>query len=217
MLNKSPTFLAAATLALAIAGGAEAATLGMFSHDYGTGSGNVAPDQYGSGSLNADSVTVADNEAPRFQDNFDLSAITGTIERFELTLTFGNAGPSGFLGLGERWYARILGSDDASAFDDTFVTMYDEASPQTITLSVWSDFGLPDAFAHSVATSMFSFGFAENTGSSWLYPGADAFNLESASLLVTGTPAPVPLPASMPLLAAALGGLGFAARRRRKN
>ncbi|MDU9003985.1 VPLPA-CTERM sorting domain-containing protein [Sedimentitalea todarodis] len=217
MFNKNPTILAAAAVALALAGGAQAATLGMFTHDYGTGSGNVAPDQYGSGALNSDSVTVADNEAPRFQDNFDLSTVTGSIERFDLTLTFGNAGPSGWFGLGERWQARILGSDDGASSDDNFVTMYDEASPQTITLSFWSDLGSPDAFAHSVASSMFSFGFSENTGSSWPYRGADEFDLQSASLLVSGTPTPVPLPATMPLLAAALAGLGYAARRRRKS
>ncbi|MEY8827338.1 VPLPA-CTERM sorting domain-containing protein [Sedimentitalea sp. XS_ASV28] len=121
--------------------------------------------------------------------------------------------------MGERWQARILGSDDNSSADDNFVTLYDEASPQTITLSFWTDFGSPDAFAHSVATEMFSFGFAENTGSGWPYYGADEFDLQSASLRVVGEPelTPVPLPATMPLLMAALGGLGYAARRRRKS
>ena len=217
MFNKNSTILAAAAVALTVAGGAQAATLGLFTHDYGTGSGNVAPDQYGSGALNSDSVTVADDEAPRFQDNFDLSSVSGSIERFDLTLTFGDAGPSGVFNLGERWQARILGSDDSSSSDDNFVTMYDEASPQTITLSFWTDFGAPDAFAHSVATDMFSFGFSENTGSGWPYRGADEFDLQSASLEVIGTPTPVPLPATMPLLAVALGGLGYAARRRRKS
>ncbi|MEY8830037.1 hypothetical protein AB9K34_16760 [Sedimentitalea sp. XS_ASV28] len=93
MFAKNSTILAAAAVALTVAGGAQAATLGLFTHDYGTGIGNVAPAQYGSGALNSDSVTVADNEAPRFQDNFDLSSVSGTIQRFDLTLTFGPAFP----------------------------------------------------------------------------------------------------------------------------
>lgn len=217
MLNRKSTILAAAAVAVTFAGGAQAATLGLFEHDYGTGSGNVAPDQYGSGALNSDSVTVADNEAPRFQDNFDLSSVTGLIERLELTLTFSDAGPNGWFGLGERWQARILGSNDAASYDDNFVTLSDASSPQTITLSFWSDLGSPNAFAHSVATDMFSFGFSESTSNGWNGNSPDAFDLQSASLEVIGTPAPIPLPATMPLLAVALGGLGYAARRRRKS
>lgn len=210
MFLKTKAFIAAAAVSVAMTGSAQATTmLGSFLHDYGIGAGKVGSSSFGTGNLNADSITVSDGESPRFGDNFDISGILGTITQLDLTLTFDDAGPNGGPLFGERWEARIFGADDSTDSDDLFVKLYDEQSPQTITLSITSTGDALGVFNHSVGTGDFFFGFSEKT---W---GTEAFDLDSAKLTVYGDVAAVPLPAAMPLLAFALGGLGFAARRRK--
>jgi hypothetical protein len=186
---------------------ANAATLGVISHDYGSNPGNVDPG--GNDTLAADHVTVSDGSSSRFFDSFVLSAFAGDIiTEFQLTLDFGSAGPFGFLGSTENWSVRVQGSDSGGALDDMFRPLFDIASPQTGGLSSSTLFA-GDTFAHSVASGEYEFWFSEFSFR------RDDFQLNSATLTVIGEPAAVPLPASFPLLLAGLGGVA-ALRRNRK-
>lgn len=188
---------------------AQAATLGVLIHDYGTGPGQVDPG--GNDTLLSDAVVVSDQSSARFFDAFDLSAFAAdTIDSFELTLTFEDAGPDFFAIFPlEAWSVRVQGSDAGSVFDDMFRPLFDPQSPQTITLSA-STLLAGDAFAHSVASGSFEFWFSEFSLQS------DAFRLDQAQLTVIGEPAAVPLPASLPLLIAGLGGVAALRRGRGK-
>lgn len=194
----------AATLAIS-APMAQAATLGTFTHDYGSDPGKVDPG--GNDTLTPDSVIVSDQSSSRFSDVFDFSSLSAAaITGFDLVLSFANAGPS--LIPGELWSVRVQGSNSSSSLDDMFRTLADILSPQTFSLD-GSTLLAGDAFAHSVATKTFSFWFSENT----LF--ADRFALDSASLTVYGTPSAVPLPAGGLLLLGGLGGLAALRRARR--
>jgi hypothetical protein len=206
----APALLAAACALTPLAAPmAEAATLGVFTRDYGSAPGRVDPG--GNDVLSPGYVTVSDQSTSRFFDSFDFSALSASsIDSLTLTLSFSGAGPSYFLFFPtEIWSVRIQGSTPAAATDDHFTTLSDALSPQTVTLSAATDGGGVNAFAQSLASGQLAFWFSESS----LF--ADAFRLTSASLTVEGTPppAPVPLPAGGLLLLGALGGL--AARRRR--
>lgn len=210
-MNTLKPMLAGLAIAAAMTVPANAATvlLGSDLHDYGTG----LVDPGGNDALSADYVTVSDQSSSRFNDSFDFSSLVyDTIERFELVLTFANAGPTGLFCpfiCSEVWQARINGSNDSASSDDYFSTLFSANSPQTITLTFGTDTGSIDAFAHTLATQELSLWFSEFS------LGRDSFNLASAELNVYGTVAPVPLPAAGFLLIGALGGL--AALRRRKT
>jgi len=204
-----PKFATAALLAgttLFAATQASAATLGVIEHDYGSNLGNVDPG--GNDTLTPDSVVVSDSSSSRFNDLFDLAAFAGdTITGFALSLDFSNAGPS-FIP-SELWSIRVQGSNSGSILDDMFRTLNDNQSPQTFSLD-GSTLLAGDTFGHSVASGELEFWFSEST----LF--RDSFALNSATLTVFGEPAAVPLPASLPLLLAGLGGVA-ALRRGRKQ
>ena len=102
-----------------------------------------------------------------------------------------------------------MGSNDGAKTDDLFATLFSQNSPQTILLSAANDVGGINAFAHTVATGIYSFWFGEES------LGKDAFKLTSAQLDIYGTPAAVPLPAGGLLLMGTIGGLAALRRKRR--
>lgn len=199
---------AAAAIALATVFGAvqaSAATLGILDHDYGSNAGKIDP--IGSDNLGGNFVAISDASADRFLDIFDLSQFADdTITSFELKLTFARTD-----GGNENWSVRVFGSEDGRLRDDFLSVLIDEDSPQSFVLSAGTDGGRRDAFGHSVEDGTFEFSFRETTRRT------DTFRLFSASLLVEGTPAPVPLPASLPLLVASVGGMAALRRRAKKN
>ena len=200
---------------LLVATDASASTLGVYTHDYGDGAGQVDPggdDILGDGFVvvgDHGGTNTSSNDPGEFTDTFDLTGLSGdTIESYELTLTFSLAGPS--VRPTEAWLAQFQGSDGTGTQDDDYALLLSGDSPQTITFNLTSDPRTTgDAFENSLATGLFTFGFAETT------TGFDSFLLNSATLTVYGTPAPVPLPAGGLLLLGGLGGL--AAMRRRKS
>ncbi|MCD5381004.1 MAG: hypothetical protein LR008_00325, partial [Candidatus Pacebacteria bacterium] len=172
-------------------------------HDYGISK----YDPGGNDPLKADSVKVKDSSSSRFYDSFDLSGITGTIDRIELTLDFKKAGPFcplGICALGETWSVRAQGSNSSTASDDSFGQLSDVLSPQTFVYSAATDTGTIDTFLASILSGEFEFWFSE--GSIW----KDAFNLDTAEINVYGV-SEVSLPAAAFLFGPALLGLsGYA-------
>ncbi len=192
---------------MALAGMAPAATLGTFTHNYGSAPGRIDPG--GNDLLSRSFVTVNDRSTGRFFDSFDFSSLSySSITSIALSLQFTRAGPSGsILVPTELWAVRIQGSSSGAFLDDQFAFLSDAGSPQTTTISAATDILLVNAFANSLATKSLAFWFSEFT------TGGDNFRLSSATLTVNGVAA-VPLPAGGLLLVGALAGLG--ALRRRK-
>ncbi|MBM2575926.1 hypothetical protein JQC91_06390 [Jannaschia sp. Os4] len=203
-------FLAAAPVA------AGAATLGVFTHDYGNGtSGTAGVDDYTpNGSyttLEADHAFFNNdsnaNNVFAF-DSFDLSSLSGaTIESIDFTLEFNgaNTAPDG-----EQWYFDIYGSDPSTYTDNRWQVLPDDGDPidvLTFTLDASTDTGGIDAFSHILNTMELAFGFEEATASN-----PDWLSVYSASITVYGSPEVVPLPATGVLLLGALAWLGW--RRR---
>lgn len=179
-------------------------------HTYGVGQ----YDPSGTDVLSPGYVTVSDQSAGRFADTFSLAGLApgSVVTGLDLVLTFASAGPScplGICGIGEVWSVRAIGSATGSG-DDYFATILDILSPQTFSMSAATDTGTIDAFANALATGQFQFWFSESS------LGPDSFRLQSATLNVLGDMAPVPLPATAPLLLAAMGGLAFLKRRSRQ-
>lgn len=203
--------LALAT-ALLSAPAAEAATIGVFTYDYGsTGRDPGTGSGFGADGIGGDYVQVNDGtvgpQAPgRFIDDFSLAGLAGAvIDSITLTITYARVGN------GERWFLDIYGSDPTNFFDNRYTrlaTAQNTLGTVSLTIDAATDalFGI-DAFAHSLAQQTVSFGFEEQTG------GNDNFRLYDAVLTVNGTAA-VPIPAPGLLLLAALGGLGLWRRRR---
>jgi hypothetical protein len=207
--------------ALTMAPAAHALETTIFSETYQYGTGQRDPG--GSDPLGDGYVTVSDQSSTRFNDSFDFSGLPyESIDRFDLTLTFYDAGPSfglfwGFIPYSkENWSVRVPGSDssftgetsgDNSGSDnDFFGSLSDALSPQTFVVSMTSDtVGGDDAFAEALAIEKFIFGFSD------FGVEKSAFNLESAKLDIVGV---VPLPAAAWLLGG-IAGLGLIAGRRK--
>ncbi|SFJ41069.1 VPLPA-CTERM sorting domain-containing protein [Jannaschia pohangensis] len=208
--------LAALAASIALSGPASAAVIGTYEHDYGIGQYNPP----GADQLGNDFVTIRENRPAnsRFIDTFDFSELAGqAIESFTLILDYSGVGPTlinfgGTLFDLERWEVNILGSQNNSTLDDLVVGLSDANSPQSITFSAATDVGGVNAFATALANLEFSFIFDE-VG----FFNTDTFRLNSATLIVNGTTAVVPLPAPGLLLLAALGGLGLMRRRKARQ
>ena len=154
---------------MALAGMAPAATLGTFTHNYGSAPGRIDPG--GNDLLSRSFVTVNDRSTGRFFDSFDFSSLSySSITSIALSLQFTRAGPSGsILVPTELWAVRIQGSSSGAFLDDQFAFLSDAGSPQTTTISAATDILLVNAFANSLATVAFRLG--EGAGASTA-PGA---------------------------------------------
>ncbi|MEL7184546.1 MAG: VPLPA-CTERM sorting domain-containing protein [Pseudomonadota bacterium] len=201
--------LALAALAL-VSAPADAATLGVFTQNYGAGQDQgVQGGTYGN-----NFVRVEEFAAVPFADTFDFSGLTyDSIDSITLTLDFDRAGPrirnNGVVR--EAWDLNVQGSQIGPTFDNFVGLLDDSQAPMDFVLSAASDVGSIDAFATALANQRITFWFTE--------PGfisIDNFRLFSATLTVSGTPAVVPLPAPVFLLLTALGGLGLMRRRQKK-
>ncbi|MCK0168586.1 VPLPA-CTERM sorting domain-containing protein [Jannaschia sp. S6380] len=206
-MKQFAAFLIAACIGLTSAPVASAATLGVYTHDYGNRNGRIDPP--GDDRVRGNHVEVQENRPNSFSDSISFADLAGaTIDSLELTLTYDRAGPAGFPF--EEWLVDVQGSNQNSFADDFTDTLVDTASPLTLTLTAATDTGSVDAFATSLANMSVGFTFDEIG-----FVGLDTFRLFSARLTVNGTAAVVPLPAPGLLLLAALGGLGLMRRRRR--
>ena len=199
-MKSGNTYLAAGAVAFSLlAGSAGAATL--------------IYDQSLTPSSGSSSTTFYDDDND-FSEFWDFSGVSYTsIDRFELTLEVSGAKDEGgpLWGLPkEDWRIRAQGSSSGSS-DDLFAAIGDGTNTYTIDMA--SDGGGVDVFAHSVATGRFDLWLAEESAD-WLVPNP-SITVSSARLKVFGDMAPVPLPAGLPLLAGALGGLVLMRRRKR--
>ncbi len=181
--------------------------LGTVEHNYGSGTGQIAPTSQGAGScdvLNVNSVSVRSaSHCQRFYDKFDLSAfVADTIESFSLTLNFVGARNEVF-GF-ERWAPRPASS--ASVGSGQTQTFLEANGPQT-----WTFDSNLDVFADIVSGDAFYLWMSRELGF-----GANTVTIDSAQLKVYGATAnAVPLPGTLPLLGLAF--LGMMAVRSRQG
>ena len=193
--------------------------------DYGSGPGRIDPE--GNAQLFDDFVQLKQTGADSrtvFRDTFDFtSLLPAGIGRFELELTFENAGPRsgpffGTVALFEQWIVVLDGTPipgqglGTRRYQSVDTHIQDENSPQTLIFTPDIDgTGLTadsDAFAHTAGTGEFTFWLSDIAGS-----GPDTMDLYSATLRVySGDVAPVPVPSAAWLM---LTGLGALALRRR--
>ena len=206
-----PSFVRIVSLLLSIAllgfatGSGSAATLGVYTHDYGTA--KYVPQ--GSNTLTADAVVVSEAAATPFFDAFDFTDLAGaTIDSLTLTITYNTASPVTFFGFPLKAWRVQIGGDGSGPTGSTFSSLLnDPLSPQSFVLDVSSG----ATFSNALSSGALGFWFAETALLT------TSFNLVSASLTVSGTAATVPLPAPLVLLLSALGGLVLARVRRRKS
>ncbi len=198
-------FLAAglALLATFAIGQAASAAPVAFTHDYGTGPGQVAPIYGGVGTTASDYVRVLDrldSGGNRFYDEISFSGFD-TINSVTLTLDFADAGPSGNFISGELWsvYGTRNGGTAAQTDRVTLGTLAGTSWTQTFTSG--------EIFNQALSSGAFAFWFGDSRG------GASDFKLYSAIVTVDGTVAPIPLPAAGLLLIGSFGGLVLLRRR----
>lgn len=159
----------------------------------------------------ANSTTFYDDDND-FNESWDFSSVSFTsIDRFELTLEVSGSHDESWYGIFyEDWQIRAQGSASGSS-DDLFKKITADGA-NTFIINAASDTGSRDVFAHSVASSIFTLWLAEESADTFI-PNP-SITVSSANLKIYGEAAVVPLPASLPLLLAGLGGLAFLRRKR---
>lgn len=192
-----------AVAALTLAANAWAAPLVTYTHNYGNGVGQVDPG--GNDALGNGYVTVSDHSSQRFNDSFDFSGLSyGSIDYFDLTLTYAKTDDTYLWIFPEAWYVRpgaAPSPDSAFKLDRVGST----ATSDTFRI----DATLTPFFQNMVSAENFYFWFAEEA------LGRNSFTLYSAALEINGTTAgaTVPESGSLLLLGAGLLGLGLIRRR----
>lgn len=173
---KKITLAAACAGAMFLSGAASAATL-LYDE-------TIVP-QNGSGS-----TTFYDDDND-FNETWDFSSISGTVDYFELTLDVSGATDDDccFGWYQEDWEIRAQGSINGSSPDDLYSDLSDGTN--TFVIDASSDTGSIDVFAHSVATGMFTLWLAEESAD-WLVVNP-SITVSSANLKVYGEVSPVPL------------------------
>ena len=202
--------LAVAGITMANAPGAEAAVLGVYSHDYGRGANRIDPQ--GDDTVRGDHVIVQENRLNPFYDSFDFSDLSGkSIDSFTLEIDYAETGPYYYFGLPvEQWYLAVGGSNAGGTADDLFSTMMIGSGTLSMSISAASDAGGADVFSTALSSLNLGFWFTEPA-----FLRTDTFLLYEARLTVNGSDlATVPLPAPGLLLLAGLGGLGAMRRFR---
>lgn len=182
---------------LGMVGMAHADILATFTHDYGTGAGQVDPG--GNDVLENDFVTVCDKSTLRFNDSFDFSSLNyGSITSFDLTLKFSNTQHPL-----EIWKVRAGESSNLITMKRTGNSQFAQTFVIDSTI---------DTFSQMVTNENFLLWFA-NEGIS-----GSNFKLYDATLNIIGTPsaAAVPVPAAVWLFGSGLVGLAGIRKRAKK-
>ena len=197
-MKKSLVVTALFVLALAMGGTAVAAvTTQTTVHSYGNSAGQVDP--AGTDILGNGFVTVADNSSTLFSDSFSFSSF-GYSSITSLVLTLNYSGVAGY----ENWFTH-------AGYGETFATA-----------SLPANIGSPiraytfDSTSNSSTFSAMVTGKSLNLLFSEATPGDDKFQLNSASLAVTGVPA-VPEPETYAMLMVGLGLIGTIACRNKQG
>lgn len=178
----------------------------LYGSNYGTDGTPVAGNR--PGLLGTDYITVNDKTGvERFFDTISFAGLAyDVIDTITLTLGFADAGSGSFFS--EWWLAFAPSGFTSGGSLDTDPSTRTTLGTLTGTGEISFNIAA-DAFTTALAAETLGFWFGDQA---W---GANNFRLKSATLEVSGTVSPVPLPAAGLLLLGALGGL--AAVRRRKT
>ncbi len=215
-MNSSPLSALVTVIATLAAGAASAASVAPASYDMqngNSGSFNYWDDKYnGSGNNTADGSTLSGG----------LGDLTdGVIASKNWNLVEGPRGPNGPY-VGWRGIDPVVNFNFASSLLFNSMTFHFDDSngyggvsqPGRVMVN-----GLQQVVSENAGSAPFSFtfdlsGVTTNTLSTTIFRNGGWVFLSEVTF--DAAPSPVPVPASLPLLAAGLGGLGFMAWRKRK-